>query len=122
MAQISLPEHTLNKLRRAAKARGEKLSDLLDQIIEQYIEDERLHQIDQEQVKFEAQHSELMEHYAGQYVAMRDGKVVDHDKDRAALGRRVRAAFADDVVLITPVLAGARQTIMVRSPRVENNS
>jgi metal-responsive CopG/Arc/MetJ family transcriptional regulator len=103
MAQISLPEHTLNKLRRAAKARGEKLSDLLDQIIEQYIEDERLHQIDQEQVKFEAQHSELMEHYAGQYVAM-------------------RAAFADDVVLITPVLAGARQTIMVRSPRVENNS
>ncbi|MBN1145640.1 MAG: hypothetical protein JXA78_00180 [Anaerolineales bacterium] len=121
MVQISLPEHTVNKLRSAAEARGEKVSELLGQIIERYIEDERVKQIDREQAAFEAQHPALLEQYAGQYIAMQDGKVVDHDSDRAALGRRVRTHFGDQVVLITPVLDEARQTILVRSPRVENN-
>ena len=118
MIQISLPEHTMEKLERAAQMRGTDVSELIDQIIEQYISNDKLSQINQEQSSFEAQHALLLEKYAGQYVAMYNGGVVDHDADRISLGKRVRARFGSEPVLITPVLGKKQQVIHVRSPRV----
>jgi hypothetical protein len=42
------------------------------------------------------------EPYAGEYVAVRQQEVVDHDRDEEALRRRVRARFGKMAVLISP--------------------
>lgn len=78
--------------------------------------------IEQEQRAYTAQHAQLLTTYAGQYIAMRHGQVVDHDDNRAALSQRVRARFGRAPVLITPVLAQPQQTITARSPRLPDNS
>ncbi len=52
---------------------------------------------------FVAQHANLLEHYRGAYIAMKDGVVVDHDHDRLALYERVAATWGDTPVLVTPV-------------------
>ncbi len=83
--------------------------------------DEQLRQIDREQQAYEAQHSQLLKKYAGQYIAMRHGKVVDHDEDSVELWQRVRKNYGKEPILITPVLDQPRQVITVRSPRLLEN-
>ncbi len=121
MTEIVLDDHTAEKLKRTAAVRGIGVAELLDEVIELYLADqaeETRAQIDREQQAYEAQHAQLVADYAGQYIALRHGQVVDHDPDRSALGRRVRARYAAEPVLITRVGAAARQTIVVRGPRL----
>jgi hypothetical protein len=119
MIEIPVTEHALERLQRAADSQGTEIWRLLDQIVEQYVVDESLLVIDREQAEFEANHAVLSSLYAGEYVAMRRGQVVDHDTDRASLGRRVRARYGSESVLIAPVLREARQTITIHSPHLE---
>jgi len=135
MIQVSLSEHTIGKLRQMAERKGTDISELLDRAIERYLADEpsipdqgwgverdgQIAQIEREQQAYETQHKRILEAYAGQYIAMRHGKVVDHDLDRIVIGKRVRTKFGNEPVLITPVLDEARQTIVVRSPRLLEN-
>jgi len=86
--------------------------------VERPLAEKRLDQIDREQQAYEAQHARILAIYAGQYIAMRRGQVVDHDTDRVALGQRVRARYGFEPILITPVRQEARQTMVVRSPRL----
>jgi hypothetical protein len=118
MAQISLTGRTLESLQRVAARKGTGIGDLLNSIIEKYVADERLRQIDREQQAFEAQHNQLRKRYRGQYIAMSQGRVIDHDMDEAALWKRVHNLFGDEPVLISPVLETARQTILIRSPHL----
>lgn len=116
--QISLPAVLVNELDQVAHVQHTDLITLVTHAIEQYLR-ERAHQdIEQEQDAYSAQHAQLLTQYAGQYIAMRYGQVVDHDGDRANLSRRVRARYGRAPVLITPVLAQPEQIITVRSPRL----
>lgn len=123
--QISLSESTFERLRRVAKKKKTGVSDLLNLVVENYLAhepeaelkpDARLIQIEREQHAFETQHVDLLKQYAGQYIAMHEGRVVDHDADRASLGRRVRARYGNETLLITPVLEQVHREIRVRSP------
>jgi hypothetical protein len=136
MVQVSLPEHTIGKLRQMAERKGTDISELLDRAIERYLADEpsihdqgweveqdgQIAQIEREQQAYEAQHKRLLVKYGGQYIAMRQGKVVDHDEDSSALWQRVHKRFGRQPILITPVLHETRQTIVVRSPRLLENA
>lgn len=135
MAQITLPERLVDRLQDAAAKEGIDVSKLLERAAEQYLvqatnsakdfngdeqevsreDHERI--IDEEQKAYEAQHEEIYKKYAGQYIAMRRGTLLDHDQDRLALLDRVRARFGQEPVLITPVLAEPVQEIFVRDYR-----
>lgn len=65
--------------------------------------DRQARAIDREQRSFENQHSELVDRYRGQYIAMIYGRVVDVDTERLALRRRIRQKYGDAPVLITLV-------------------
>jgi len=62
------------------------------------------------------------EPYTRQYVAVLQGEVVDHDADRLALARRVRARYPGTPVLITTAEARAPREFQIRSPRLEQLS
>ena len=59
------------------------------------------------------------QHYAGQYVAIHNGQVVDHDPDQRALYLRVRTHFGRQPVLIVNADWNAPPTIVLHSPRLE---
>lgn len=116
--QVSLSQRTLDRLQRVAARTGNDISTLLNEIVEQYAADERLRQIDREQEAYQAQHTRLLDLYAGQYIAMRQGQVIDHDEDSEALWKRVRSRWGDEPILITPVLEKPLQAIILRSPHL----
>lgn len=57
--------------------------------------------------------------YAGQYVAVLQGEVIDHDADRVALAQRVRARYPETPVLLIAAEARAPRAFHIRSPRLE---
>ena len=59
----------------------------------------------------------LLRRYRGEYVAIVDATVVDHDRDCFALARRVFGRFGDREIYIPRVEPGDR-VIRIRSPRL----
>jgi len=76
--------------------------------------------MEQEQVAFEAMLPELLAQYKDQYVAVYQGKVVDHDADRVALVMRLDRAYPDAIVLVKQVTTAAERPLQMLSPRLVN--
>ena len=62
-------------------------------------------QMEAELAAFERQKQELIARYAGRYVAVHAGKVIDDDSDKIELATRIDEQFPNDVVLIKQVKA-----------------
>lgn len=57
--------------------------------------------------------------YPGEFVAVHEGQVIDHDPDRVTLHLRVRGRLGDVPVLITPADPPASREFQMLSPRLE---
>jgi hypothetical protein len=77
--------------------------------------------IEREHEAYVRQHAQLYTQHANEYIAMHKGAVVDHDLDRRALSRPVRARFGRQPVLMTQVLPTPERTIVVRTPRLRGH-
>jgi hypothetical protein len=71
----------------------------------------------QEEAAFYRLHPELWQKYPGQYVAIHNEEVVDHDADQVALYLRVKARYPGQFVWIAPVKETAVEEYVARSPR-----
>jgi len=61
---------------------------------------------------YHQRHAELKAQYLGQYIAMHEGQVVDHDADFPTLRQRIRQQFENTPVMITLVEEDAEQTLV----------
>lgn len=52
---------------------------------------------------FHRLHPTLWEKYPGEYAAIHNGQLVDHDTDRVALLKRLTQNFPDVFVLVRPI-------------------
>lgn len=68
---------------------------------------------------YQSMHSELVKQYEGQFVAICDAQLVDHDADPVALLQRVRATYPGQVVLRRKVEHVAERELHIRHPRFE---
>lgn len=66
---------------------------------------------------YRAHRDTLAARHAGEYLAIVDQQVFDHDEDFAALARRVRERFASRPVLMPKCVAGGR-VVSLPSPRI----
>ena len=73
--------------------------------------------IRKEEAAYRAMHSELFEKYAGQYVAVYKGELVDFDADESDLYRRIDKRYPYDVVLMKKVEKSSEKVYHFRSPR-----
>jgi hypothetical protein len=117
MVPIPVRDDLLRSVEKLAEAQGTDAETLVNNWIEQQLALAREQGIRAEAERFRAQHAALLAAYAGEYVAMRQGEVVDHDRDGAALYRRVRARFGNEPVLVAPVTTSPTPTYHLRSPR-----
>lgn len=74
--------------------------------------------MEKEVAAFERLHPTLIEHYLGEYVALHQGQVVDHDHNQIVLADRIESAYPDHVVLIRQVQPQLPPPLLVRSPRL----
>ena len=81
--------------------------------------DERRPFMEQNITAYRAMHEELVEKYLGEYVALCDGLLVDHDVDPVLLLQRVRAAHPDQVVLRRKVERAPERELRIRHPQIE---
>lgn len=73
----------------------------------------------QEVEAYQQMHPQLVEKYAGQFVAIHNGQLVDHDSDKEALFARIKERFPNQVVLQRQVLENPDPVFHFRSPRFQ---
>lgn len=73
--------------------------------------------IAREEAAFYRMHVDLLQKYLGEYVAVYNEEMVDHDQDQVALYLRIKARYPSQFVWIAPVRETAVEEYIMRSPR-----
>ena len=76
-----------------ADSLGTTVEVLADKAIRRYLRQEAEKKIRREERRFCSQHAQLLDQYAGQFIAMHEGQVIDSDADDLALYLRVLQRF-----------------------------
>jgi len=117
---IVLDAKTVHDLEQIARQRAVEPSALAVQAIREFLHAEAQQAMKREADAFRRLHPELLATVPGQYVAIHNGELVDHDTDQLALLERIQSHYPRLPVLIRAVQPEAEQTIIVRSPRIEH--
>jgi hypothetical protein len=117
MTAIPVREELIRSVEKLAQEQGTNAEALVNEWIQRQLALAREQHIRAEAARYRAQHSALLPRYAGQYIAMRNGEVLDHDPEIGPLYQRMRAQYGDEPVLITPVTSDPMPVINMRSPR-----
>jgi hypothetical protein len=118
MVRIAIRDELIRSVEKLAQDQGTDAESLVNAWIERELALAREQRIREESARFRTQHSALHAAYAGEYVAMRDGQVLDHDPDVQALYLRMHERFGDEPILIAPVTETPDPTYNMRSPRL----
>ncbi len=102
MTEIVLGEPLASQIREAAEAQGIAVENLIEEAVRQYRFQAQRAKLDAEADWWRAAPARLRSSYAGEFVAIHNRQVVDHDKSDEDLRRRIRAVFRKTAVLITP--------------------
>ena len=119
MSTITLQPRLMEQLKQVASERAVRPKELLETAVRTYLRQLEREKIKAEAEAFRAMHAELVEKYLGQYVAIRNGKVVDHDEDFQSLHSRIRQRFGRRPVLLRRVEVEPERVWVFRSPRFE---
>ena len=106
-------------LEQVATEKDVSTEELLDEVIIEFLETVAIMKLKEETIAFEQLHSQLVKQHFGEYVAIYQGVLVDHDPDITALRRRIRAKFGQTPVLLREVTQDAKlPELVIRSPRL----
>ncbi len=114
---LTIPDELFDQARRLAKVKKQDVSDLLvDSIVleKSTSEDDP---VERERQAYLSLHEQLKEKYPGEYVAIYQGKLVDHDADGVALSSRINKKYPHDFVLMRKVEPEPERILYFRSPR-----
>jgi hypothetical protein len=117
---IALAEPTLV---RQVEQWGQKTDRPVEKILELAVQT-YLDELEKEAIRSETQafwtiHDELLKTYPEEYIALVQGKVVDHDKDVSRLEERIRKQFGLLPVLIAAVKPEPRRDLHWRGGRID---
>jgi hypothetical protein len=122
---ITLPDDIYRQFENVAEASEQDVADVVAELVvsnaPKFEAHSRRTEMEQEEAAFIAMHPELWLKYPQEYVAVYQGKMVDHDPDVISLARRVRKSHPGEVVLITQVQRQATRDLYFRSPRFVKN-
>jgi hypothetical protein len=119
-----VPEHLVRAAKARAARRGMTLTALVIESLAHTVgaerDDEPRPDLHADQAWYEANLDDLEDRYAGEYVAIVDAEVVDHDREFAPLARRVLARFGRRPVLMPRCVPHGR-VVDLPSPRVQRS-
>ena len=104
--------------RRSNRPVEEVLRETLEQAFPPFHVHPRRDAMQREEAAFEQMRAELWERFPLHFVAINQGRLIDHDEDQIALVRRLRERAPEaDVMLIRQVTATEPPPLRFRSPR-----
>jgi len=112
MPTIAVEPDLYNRIEQVALEHQANVDEILSQAIRRYLWELDRRKISEESRIYREQHAGLKEKYLGQYIAMHEGQVVDHDLDFQTLRRRIRRQYDHTPVMITLVEEVAEQTFV----------
>jgi hypothetical protein len=116
-----IPRRIVREAKAEAARQGSTLAALVSEALDQRLHGARAGEatsgdLEQEMTWYRTHRARLLRQYEGEFVAIADARVVDHDSDFEALARRVFARISDRPVFMPRVEAEDRVARM-RSPR-----
>ena len=118
---LEIPAELYERIERLATVREMSVAYLLEDALALVEEQPEIDaddaKMDLEEAAYASMHPELFEQYAGQYVAIHDGELVDTDPDEMALYFRIGKRFPDEIVLLKKVGEWPEPDLHIRSPR-----
>ncbi len=121
MATLALRRPELvDRFRQISTERGVAAETLLELASKEFLDRAARQKICAESESFRKMRPQLVAKYLGNYVAIHNGKVVDHDPDVRTLHLRIRRRYGRAPILLRQVTKDMEQPEMVfRSPRLE---
>ncbi len=99
-----------------AKREARTLNELVNEAEGWYVQRMQQEKIDREAEAYERLYGDLRVRFLGQWVAIHNQQLVDHDGDSQALYRRVRDKYGRTLVLIRRVSESSVDEIWMRTP------
>jgi hypothetical protein len=119
MMAISLRPDLLEALDQTARQEDMDVDELINSAVSQYLVQIRQRKIQAESRAFDTMKADLLLKYSGEYVAVHNGEVIDHDPDLRTLHLRVYEKYGRTPILLKRVVAGPERELVIRSPRLE---
>jgi len=126
---VTIPEALLRRAKKLARVRRRPVDVVIAELLDRALPDEASsvanaedEAVIREMEAYIALHPALKANYMGQYVAILDGQLIDHDSDPAALYGRIAAHYPDHFVWLTAVEEEPLATVKFRSPRIASLS
>ncbi len=121
--QLDMTEEIYHRVERYAHDRDQDIDTVIAELVEQNLPRIKLplpvgDPSEREINAFRAMHGELIKTYGGEYVAIYQGRLVDHDTDLNQLHQRIEARYPDHFVLIRPISDTPEREFFFRSPRL----
>ena len=105
MPVITVEPELYRRVEEAAQEHRASIDEILAEALRLYLWEEERRKIEQESTAYRRQHAQITSQYLGEYIAMREGQIVDHDPDFATLRQRIRQQYRHTPVMITLVEA-----------------
>lgn len=118
MMTVILSDQVERQLTKIAQNQEVTADELAQKAIWHYLQTEASQILDRETIAFRALHAELIAKYPGEYVAIHQGKVIDHDPKLGDIYLRIDEKYPDEIILIKQVQPEIERTFTVRSPRI----
>lgn len=119
LAHVPIDAKLAESLQQVAAERGKTLEAVMNDLVQNYLREERHAQLMAEMDHFRAKHSELLNKFKGEYIGMHNGEVLDHDVEGGALHKRLRQKHGSLPILIVQVTESPEQEFTVRNPKLE---
>ncbi len=113
-------QELVERLEQVAAAQDVTTEALLNIAVSEFLDKMAHQKIQAESAAFVELHNQLLTKFLGDYVAIHNGEVVDHDSDVRTLHLRIRKRFGQAPVLLRQVTPEVEQRDLIfRSPKLE---
>jgi hypothetical protein len=119
MPTIDLEPELYKRVKEAAAIYDSTVGEILSQAIRRFVWELEQRKISEETRIYHEKFAELKGQYLGQYIAMHEGQVVDHDTDLTVLRKRIHQQYERIPVMITLVEEVADPPLVRRDFRME---
>jgi hypothetical protein len=116
-----MPTELVREVKAVAARRGVTLTEMVTEALSRSLgvaraPQDRADDLDHDIAWYRKHRAALLRRYRGEYVAIIDGKVVDHGRDFSALAGRVFKRFGNRSIYM-PRVEATQPTAKIRSPR-----
>lgn len=103
MPTVMVESDIYEQMKKTAQVKQTTLDELFTDAARLYLWEETRRQISEESAHYQLQHNEIKEEFAGKYIAMKNGRVVDNDDDFHTLYQRTQNQYGAKPIMITLV-------------------